>query len=545
MAAESDETRCPLTEENITPLGDFTRPAIPDKPFAKLKGDGLPPELSPGMGKELPYPGSHVICNPDDGTIAADTVGMVSADETGLTVTPLWTVSEDRMTLTMNIYHQDCFGDPISDDKYREWLPEGCRGVDNDALDEAVAEAKKTESPVLEVHIAQGVVPMQGRDGQVKLSFHGGDDVGTQQKDGSINFRERGGMACVAEGDHVASLVPPTTGTPGFDVLGKELPAEDGKPKALKAGNGVAAAGGNGGTQVFTATMAGMIVYKDDSLSVSDILEINSDVDLASGNIHVEKGSILIKGTVTTGAEVTAEDNVMVEAVVENATIKAGNDIAVGGGVLMDEGGLIEAGGNVTAKFFRNATIRAGGDVVAEVDFVNCDIIAGGKVLAESDKGIANGGVYVCSGMDVAEVGTDVGSTTDVTLALPGGEEQDMDGKSQQFKDRITELEKYIGSDDAASTLLMAPKEDRAILAELFKAKALLAAGLREAEEEKAQRLIARGKELARIRLKARRTAHAGTTVRIGNKALKLKKAEQASKIHWDPEQGSIAVTGL
>lgn len=545
MAAENDETRCPLSLDDIAPLGDFTFPAIPGKPFAKLKADTLPPELSPGAGKERPYPASHIICNPDDGTVAADTAGIISADKTGLAVTPFWTVSEDGMALTITIHHQDCFGDPISDDNYREWLPEGCKGVDNDALDEAVAQAKKIETPVMDVLIAKGVPPMPGRDGQIKLSFHGGGEVGTEKKDGSIDFRERGNMACVAEGDQVASLLQPTTGTAGFDVLGNELPAEDGQPKTLKGGNGITTAGGQGGTQIFKAAMAGMVLYKDDTLSVSDLLEVNSDVDLASGNVHVEKGSILIKGTVTTGAEVTAADNVVVEAVVENATIKAGNDISVSGGVLMDEGGLIEAGGDVTAKFFRNATIRAGGNVIAEVDFVNCDVVAGGKVIAESDKGIANGGVYLCGGMDVAEVGTDVGSTTEITLTLPDGEKQDIDDRSQELKDRIEELEKYIGSDDAASTLRMAPKEDRAILAELFKAKAQLNAKLRDIEEEKTKRLIARGKELARIRVEVRKTAHAGTTVRIGDKVLKLKRAEQASKIHWDPEHGNIAVTGI
>ena len=447
--------------------------------------------------------------------------------------------------MSMNFYHRDCFGKPISDDNYREWLPEGCRGIDNDAIDAAVAEAKKSETPTLNVEIAHGVEPMNGRDGKVKLSFNGGDDVGTEQKDGSINFRERGRMACVNDGEHVATLTPPTAGTPGFDVLGNELPANDGTPKPLKAGTGVTSVGGKGGTEVFTATSTGMIIYKEDTLSISDILEINSDVDLTSGNVHVEKGSILIKGTVTTATEVTAEDNVAVEVVVENATIKAGNDVTVGGGILMDEGGLIEAGGNVTAKFFRNATIRAGGDVVAEVDFVNCDIIAGGRITSESDKGVANGGVYVCGGMDVAEVGTDVGSTTEVTLFLPGVDDQDIDDRASIIQKKVNDLEKYIGADDIAATLLTAPKEDRAILAELFKAKALLGAKIRKIEEERTARLIARGKELAHVKLKARKTAHAGTTIKIGDRTLKLKKAVQASKFHWDPVKGNIATTGI
>ena len=545
MAADTGKAHCPLTADNITPLGEFTFPATPGKPFAKIKKNDLPPEFPSGKKGEIPFPDAHLVCDMEAGTVTADTAGMVSASEKGLAIVPLWTVSEDKMTMYMDFYHQDCFGKPISDDNYREWLPEGCRGIDNDIIDAAVAESKKGETPVLNVEIAQGVESVNGRDGKVKLSFKGGGDVGTEQKDGSINFRERGGMACVNDGEHVATLTPPTAGTPGFDVLGNELPAKDGNPKPLKAGIGVTSVGGKGGTEVFTAASAGMIIYKDDTLSISDVLEINSDVDLASGNVHVEKGSIIIKGTVTTGAEVTAEDNVAVEVVVENATIKAGNDVTVGGGILMDEGGLIKAGGNVKAKFFRNATIRAGGDVVAEVDFVNCDIIAGGRIVAEADKGVLNGGVYVCGGMDVAEVGTDVGSSTEVNLFLPGIDDQDIDDKTEQLRSRINDLEKYIGTDDVTSTLLMAPKEDRAILVELFKAKALLGSKVRDLEEERTARLDARGKQLAHIKLKARKTAHAGTTIKIGNRSLKLKKAVQASKFHWDPEKGDIATTGI
>ncbi len=543
MAA--DETRCPLTEGNITPLGDFAFPAVPGKPFAKLKEQGLPQELTPGMGDEMPYPSSHLVCNPDEGTVTADTVGMVTADAESLNVIPLWNVSEDGLTLTMDFHPKDCFGDPITDDNYRAWLPEGCRGVDNDALDAAAAEAMKTGAPVTGVVIAHGVQPTDGRDGQVKMSFDGGDEVGTRQPDGSINFRERGAMASVAEGEHVATLIPPTPGKPGFDVLGRELPAKDGQPLSLTAANGVTSAGGDGATEVFTATRAGMVVHKDGLLSVSNILEIESDVDLSSGNVHVDKGSILIKGTVTTGAEVSAQDHVSVEDVVENATIRAGSDVTVKGGVLMDEGGLIEAGGTVMAKFFRNATIRAGGDVIAEADFVNCDIIAKGKIIASTDKGLANGGTYVCGGMDVAEVGTDVGSKTTVTLALPHAEDEGNDDRVEKLQARVNEVQKYIGSEDAVAILNSAPREDRAILAELFKAKSVLLSRIKAIEEEKRQRLIALGQELALISVQARRKAHPGTIIKIGNKTKTLKRTEQASKFHWDPEKGDIAVTGL
>ena len=543
MASAKDEGLCPLTEQALELLGDFHFPVIPDATFARISLDALPPALA---GKETPFEQANIVCDGNAGVLTATTIGMVVFSDEGVRVDPLWTVSDEGMRLTMTFHPKDCFGKAISDDKYRDQgLPPGCRGVDNDVLDEAVAKSQAGGIVVTDVAIAKGMEAIPGRPGEIRLNFRVGSDVGERKSDGSIDYRERGGTTCVQAGEEIARLIPPGKGHAGFDVLGNELPAENGAPAILKAGKDVTTSGKEGGTIVYTANATGMVVYKDNTLSISDLLEINSDVDLTSGNVHVAKGSILIKGTVTTGAEVSADENVAVEVVVENASIRAGGDVTVGGGVLMEEGGIIEAGGNVTAKFMRNATIRAGGDVIVDVDFVNCDIVAGGRIIAESDKGHANGGTYVCGGMDVAEMGSGVSTKTTITLALPDSDDEDLDAQGRQIREKINELEKYIGTDDIKNTLLLAPKEDRGILTELFRIKGTLLRQMASVDEQKEAALMARGKDLAKRKLKARRTAHPGVTINIGDRSITLNKAEQASKFHWDAEKCGIAITGI
>ena len=543
MTAASDEELCPLTESSLEPLGDFTSPAIPGIPFAKIKPEALPPALA---GTVLPFDKCYIVCDGNAGTLTASTIGMVTFSNKGVCVVPLWSVSEDGMSMTMTFHPKDCFGNPISDDKYRDaGLPEGCKGVDNDVLDEAVAKAHAAHTVVSNVEIAKGIEAVQGRPGEIQLKFREGSDVGETQKDGSIDFRERGGSTCVNEGDEIAYLIPPTRGHGGFDVLGNDIPGEDGLPTTVKTGKDVSSSGEDGKTTTFIAEAPGMVIYKDNTLSISDVLEINSDVDMSSGNVHVEKGSIIIKGTVTTGTEVTAEENVVVGVVVENATVKAGGNVTVDGGIFMEKGGIIEAGGNVTAKFMRNATIRAGGDVIATVDFVNCDIIAGGRITAESDKGLLNGGTYVCGEMNVAEMGSNVGAKTSITLALPDSEDAELEAEGTKIREKINELEKYIGTDDVTNTLLLAPKEDRGILVELFMVKSTLLRKMANLDEQKESALMAQGQELAKRRLKARRTAHPGVTINIGDRSITLNKAEEASKFHWDAEKCGIAITGI
>jgi len=542
MATNGDEGLCPLPASSIDPIGDPKFPVIPNAIIATIDADKLPPEYK---GRETAFEQANIVVNGNDYTLEASTIGMLELSEKGLRVTPLWSVSGDAMTMRMTFYPKNCFGKPISDDKYREYLPEGSKGVDNDVLDEAVARSRNSGTVVADVEIAKGISPSPGRPGEVRLMFTKGDDVGERQGDGSINFRERGATACVDEGDEIARLIPPTRGHAGFDVLGHELPSQDGKPAVLKAGKDIRTTGQPGETVIYTAATSGMVLYRDDTLSISELLEINSDVDLTTGNVHVEKGSLLIKGTVTTGAEVTAKESVVVEGVVENAVIRAGGDVTVNGGVLMEEGGTIEADGTVTAKFMRNATIRAGGDVVVGMDCVNCDIVAGGKIIAGSDKGILNGGVYVCGGMDVAEMGSPLGAKTHITLALPYVEGEDVEPRIRKLRAKIGELEKFIGTGSIKDTLLLAPKEDRGILAELFKIKARLLRKIGELEERKHAALTARGEELAKRRLTARRTAHAGVTINIGDRSITLSKAEQASKFHWNVEKLGIAISGI
>lgn len=542
MATDNEGNASPLLLEHIDPIGDLDFPISPGKPFATIKTDNPPPDLA---ASEDVLAKANLGCDISQGAVISTILGILKDDGSGLYVKPLWSVSEDRMTMTLDVYPKDCFGNVIDDERIRDAIPLTCKRLDNDAIDGALENAKKKDGPVKDVPVGSGKEAEQGRDGELKLAFKEGRSVGEVQADGSMDYRERGATACVGEGEVIAQALPFSKGHPGFDVLGEELPAEDGQPVTVKIGTGVESAEDAHGVIVFKATSPGMVVFSDDTLSVSDVVEINSDIDLASGNVRVDKGSVMIRGTVTTGSSVTAEEHVVVDGVVENATIKAGGNVTVSAGVLMEEGGLIEATGNVEAKFMRNATIRAGGDVIVEQDFVNCDIQAGGRIIAESDKGVVNGGEYVCAGMDVAEVGTDVGAVTTVTLALPKGEGPDVDRQICIVRDKITELEKYIGGHDVKDALLLAPKEDRAILLELFKIKTALHGKLKKLKERKETELKEQGESLAQVKLKARKVAHAGVTINIADRSIKLNKPEQGSKFHWDAEQCGIAITGM
>jgi uncharacterized protein (DUF342 family) len=287
-----------------------------------------------------------------------------------------------------------------------------------------------------------------------------------------------------------------------------------------------------------------MVEFKGGTLAVSNLLVIATDVDMNSGNVHAPEGSVQIKGTVTSGSAVTAKENVLVEGVLENADVTAGGDVVVAFGILMDQAGAaIRAGGGVRAKFIRNATIQAKGDVVVEQDIVNSSIKADGRVLATGEKGSVRGGAIECSGLETTELGSDAGVPTTVTIAVAMPGLAEADARREQIRTRQAELDRLIGTDDPRNTLLLAPEEDRLLLGALLKLRARLNDELTELDEQRDNMLEAQGKELAKHRVVARKVVHQGTTINIANRSITLKKPEQASQFRWDWEKRGIGVS--
>lgn len=118
MAKAKDEGLCPLPESVLDPAGDLAFPVIPDATFALVRPEDTPPALA---GKETTFEQANLVFDGSSGMLMATTIGMAVATDEGVRVDPLWSVSDDAMDLTMSFYPKDCFGSPISDDKYREF----------------------------------------------------------------------------------------------------------------------------------------------------------------------------------------------------------------------------------------------------------------------------------------------------------------------------------------------------------------------------------------------------------------------------------------
>ncbi len=532
-------------------LGNLNAPVAPGDVFARLLPPKEPQPTRTVTGKEELPPGSDKakpvepvlkegcrLAESGDG-ICADLYGLASVAGDRATVDPLTTVSADRMAFYATLYAYTFDGRECSMDLLRQIL-EGA-GVTAELETEPLGpifEALQDTGEVQEdVLLCRGTPPQDGEDGRLERYVQTVQAVGTLQEDGRMDFRERGTVHNVEAGTLLARLIPPTDGIPGQDVFGTPVPAADGEPASVTAGENVAVSADGA---EFRATVDGMVLYVGGTLSVTDVFAVPGDVDLSTGNIHTDKGSVQIGGTVHGSFAVTSKGNVVVQQTVEDATLDAAGDVTVGGGIVMHAEGSVHAGGTVAARFAQNARIEAGGDVIVEHHLTNCEVLAKGRIVAVQGKGRIQGGSLRCGrGLEANELGSDLGVETEVIVGLATQEHAETVAERRRLEETVRKIDIALGTGDPRTILERTPRPKRCGVAALLKARlaardriahidGLLAA---EWEERKAQ---------AQARVRVNQTAHPGVSVTIAGCRLDVTRELHACEFYYDAEEDEV-----
>ncbi|WP_028587506.1 DUF342 domain-containing protein [Desulfocurvus vexinensis] len=525
---------------------DLTRPIPPGAVFGTL---GSEEDLRAAEGlAEMAYPPvstRHEGCEFDPATreLRARVWGKAYLAEDGVYLAPTWNISEDRMLLTLEVDQLDCMGQEISVERLMEGMPKALAGLELDPqpLAEALEQARRTGSYVF-VALLRGLFPEPGIDGHLDLLLREEQRVGTLREDGSMDYRERGGLHFVSPGDPLAELHPPLPGTPGFDIFGETVTPREPKEAKVRIGKNVVAAPGPEGVTVFSAAAKGVFHFRNNTLEVSELLEINGDVDLGTGNIRAQHGGVHVKGAVRSGCTVEAQGDVIVDGLIEEADITAGG-LVVSGGVLMNGRNRIRAEGNVAAKFFQNAIVEAGGDVVAQLEISHCQITAGGDVTVLGPRGMIRGGHVVSGGNIVAQtLGNEARSATIVEIRPSNSEEKELIEQRGGLTEELERMDAALGDEDAIATLMAAPEEDRRILAELIKARGKLQGEVRALDVRILEQRQVLRERLAALHVRALRRVFSGVEVIIMGKRLSVTTDLEAARFRRDLDTRTIVM---
>lgn len=287
---------------------------------------------------------------------------------------------------------------------------------------------------------ARGTPPRDGNDGRVEYLFTLPEKKRRVQEsvDGTVDFYNLGLIENVEAGQVLARLVPPTKGVPGKSVLGKEIPARDGKPARLSGGTNTKVS--EDGTELL-ATTAGEVRLLNGKVQVLPVHEVRGNVDFSTGNIDFN-GNVVVHGNVAAGFRIQAGGSVQISGWVDAAEIVAGGDVTIRGGMQGNNKGSIRCGGTLTARFLEHAHVVAGRDVIIQEGIMFSHVDAGGSIICVSRKGQISGGLLrAVDRVEAKILGSRLASATEVQVGAGPELREERNRVTEALKEREAQLD--------------------------------------------------------------------------------------------------------
>ena len=314
-------------------------------------------------------------------------------------------ISSDKMKAILKVY-PSLINTPVQFVTLEEFLwKQGLKyGIKTEKLPEVV----KGKPYYHEWLIAEGKPSINGVDGSLKFYFQtGGLDIKPKiLEDGRVDYYDLDIIQVVEAGETLVERIPPTEGTNGMNVLGKEIKAKQGRDIRLPKGANTEIIANN---SKLVATSKGHISYANQKVSIYQNYEVNGDVDFNTGNIDFP-GNIIIKGNLNSGFTVKAGGDVEVRGNLAGSVIIGGN-LSVKNGIIR---GRAEAEGDIYARYIENSTVISKGNVIISEAIMHSTIKADKKLsVSGGKKGLIVGG-YISAREDITakNIGSPMGTNT-------------------------------------------------------------------------------------------------------------------------------------
>ncbi|MCM1245684.1 MAG: FapA family protein [Roseburia sp.] len=349
------------------------------------------------------------------------------------------TINEMGMSATVRFYPPSDNGkrmtrdDIISDLR----LASVTHGIREDVVEQFMKSPEYCKSYM----IAVATEPIQGHDAHIE--YHFDTDTAARPKlneDGSVDFHQLGNIKPVAPGDKLATLTKADIGKPGINVTGVPIPQKKVTLKVLRYGKNISISEDK--CTIYSQT-AGHVMLVDDLVMVSDVYDVPANVDASTGDIEY-KGTVNVTGNVNTGYFVKADGDIIVNGVVEGATLIAGGDIILKRGMQGMSRGTLEAEGNIAAKFIESATVKCGGTLMCDA-VLHSNVETGDDISVLGRKGLINGGhIKTYGNIAATTLGSIMGTATVVEIMSDVEKTKllnDTEEKINEVKDAIKKMD--------------------------------------------------------------------------------------------------------
>lgn len=286
---------------------------------------------------------------------------------------------------------------------------------------------------------AEGLLPIPGENAYIDRKF----DLGIQGKPiideyGRADYKDLNLFVLAKENQTLAIRIPQTKGTPGKNILGEPVPAQNGRPCPMPEGKNTKVVG----EHRLIATCNGQIVDKGSRISIDPKLEIKGGVGVQTGDVEFD-GTILIKGDVEQGFKVKATGDIEIKGSINGAEV-TGRNVYISGGITGADRVKVFAEHDIRTAFAENAWIEAGNDVFISDIALHSQIRAGKRLIMEDKHGQITGGHAVAGEMlSVKVIGNSSFVVTKVSVGVDPNlqkEYQDLRKNYKENKKRLTHI---------------------------------------------------------------------------------------------------------
>ncbi len=253
-----------------------------------------------------------------------------------------------------------------------------------------------------------------GRDGSLKVLVH--PETPQVDEKEKVDYKDFHGYTVARQGDHLVEIHHAYPGKPGVNIYGVETPVIPGKEVEFHAGENVNEVIHEDVTY-FTAAVDGLVQLKPLSISLSETMIVNGDVDLKTGNIDFRK-NVLIRGSVTENFSVSTGEDLIIEGLIAaGAKVKCDGCLIVLGGIL---GGStrVRAGKEGKVNFVQDAGVYCEGSLTVQKYSLNAHLFSEdtltilGRGLKANHQAMEGGSGTAMRALVLASAGSEMRETT-------------------------------------------------------------------------------------------------------------------------------------
>lgn len=262
-----------------------------------------------------------------------------------------------------------------------------------------------------QILVAEGVAPVNGQDSIIRM-YELKEVKPEVKEDGNVDHYELNLINRVHAGDWLGERIDAKEGSPGKTVRGATIMPVKGKNDPLFYDRATVREVREAGKSVLYALINGAVHFEGDRISVSNHLEIASNVDFKTGNIEFD-GFLTIKGSIEDNFSVTARKDIEILGDFGLGSVKdivsTQGSIYIKGGIAGKNKAVVRCKKDMYTKFVSDTTIICDGSVHIGFYCLNSTIKAK-EVILDSPKGQIIGGSIQA---DIRVVASTIGSASE------------------------------------------------------------------------------------------------------------------------------------